>query len=110
MDKELKRKLIGEILTPKGFLFNREKAVDDILALDEMTPEAQEQVILEAKIKEKAELEAKVAEAQEILEIAIPRLEILTKELPNEPIKIFEEIKVKEEEIIEDPIEEPIEE
>lgn len=92
MEKELKRKLLEEILTPRGFLFNRVKAIDAILALDEMTPEAQEKIALEAKIKERDELTKAVAEAQAVLAEAVPRLDVLIKELPVTDEDIIKEV------------------
>jgi hypothetical protein len=126
MDKELKTKLVKEILDSIPFIGSRvkEEITNRIIAIDEMDTTAQEAYVLADKIKEKKILEVKIAEAQEVLEKDVPKLEALIAELPIEVKPIEEPIKepenpileptepiedVKEEEIIEDVISEPIE-
>ena len=118
MDKELKTKLVREILDNIPFIGSRvkEEITNRIIAIDEMDTTAQEAYVLADKIKEKKILEVKIAEAQEVLEKDVPRLEALVKEIPVIDLKELDEKldeiliePIKEEEIIEDVISEPIE-
>ena len=88
MDKELKTKLVREVLEKIPFIGPRvrEEIVSRILAIDEMDTKAQEAYVLADKIKEKKALEVKVAEAQRVLETDVPRLNTLIAELPVEKV------------------------
>jgi hypothetical protein len=82
MDKELKRKLLNEILSRIPFLQAslRTSLLDAILAIDDITVEEQTKIAEEKKAEEIAELEAKKAEAQAVIDEAEAKLATLTKE------------------------------
>ena len=93
MKKELKKKLVSDILIRVPFLNPklRENLVDAILDIDNLDTKAQEAYVLASKIAEKKALEVKVAEAQRVLETDVPRLNTLIAELPAEVVEPLEE-------------------
>ena len=88
MDKELKTKLVREVLEKIPFVGSRvrEEIVKQIIAIDDMDTKAQEAYVLASKIAEKKALEVKIAEAQATLQTDVPRLNTLIAELPVEKV------------------------
>jgi hypothetical protein len=83
MDKELKTKLVGNVINRITFIGKeaRDKMINEILAIDDMDKEAEDAFVLAEKIKEKEALEKRIAEAQAVLETDVPILDALIKEI-----------------------------
>lgn len=93
MDKETKRALLTEILTPKGALFriNIPEAVDKIMALDNLNPEEIEAKTTARKMEELTNYETEVAKAEALIAERTPKIEELRRVVSLKVAPITEE-------------------